>query len=132
GAILANSGHFNVEIDVEYLEKNKITKRKVRENLEEYIMPDGKHLYLIAEGRLANLVAAEGHPAAVMDMSFANQALCLEFFIKNKTKLKPGIYEVPMEIDKKVAFYKLLSMKIRIDELTEEQEKYLKSWNLGT
>ncbi|MFN3478424.1 MAG: adenosylhomocysteinase [bacterium] len=132
GAILANSGHFNVEVDVEYLEKNKVAKRKVRENLEEYIMPNGKHLYLVAEGRLANLVAAEGHPAAVMDMSFANQALCLEFFIKNKTKLKPGTYEVPMEIDKKVAFYKLLSMKIRIDELTEEQEKYLKSWNLGT
>jgi len=132
GAILANSGHFNVEINIEYLEKNKISKRKVRENLDEYIMPDGKHLYVIAEGRLTNLVAAEGHPASVMDMSFANQALCLEFFTKNKSKLKPSIYDVPLEIDKKVAFYKLLSMKIRIDELTEKQKKYLESWNLGT
>ncbi len=132
GAILANSGHFNVEIDVDYLEKTKISKRKIRENLEEYIMPDGKHFYLIAEGRLANLVAAEGHPATVMDMSFANQALCLEFFAKNKSKLKPGVYDVLTEIDKKVAYYKLSSMKIKIDELTEEQQKYLESWNLGT
>ncbi|MCX7758999.1 MAG: adenosylhomocysteinase [bacterium] len=132
GAILANSGHFNVEINVEYLEKNKISKRKIRENLEEYIMPNGKHLYLIGEGRLANLVAAEGHPPSVMDMSFANQALSLEFLSKSKTKLKPGIYDVPIEIDKKVAFYKLLSMKIRIDELNEKQKKYMESWNMGT
>ncbi|MCS6955607.1 MAG: adenosylhomocysteinase, partial [Candidatus Calescibacterium sp.] len=132
GPSLANSGHFNVEINVEYLEKNKISKRKIRENLEEYIMPNGKHLYLIGEGRLANLVAAEGHPPSVMDMSFANQALSLEFLSKSKTKLKPGIYDVPIEIDKKVAFYKLLSMKIRIDELNEKQKKYMESWNLGT
>ncbi|MCS7244402.1 MAG: adenosylhomocysteinase [Candidatus Calescibacterium sp.] len=132
GAILANSGHFNVEINVEYLEKNKISKRKIRDNLEEYIMPNGKHLYLIGEGRLANLVAAEGHPPSVMDMSFANQALSLEFLSKNKTRLKPGIYDVPIEIDKKVAFYKLLSMKIRIDELSEKQKKYMETWNLGT
>lgn len=132
GAILANAGHFNVEINVEYLEKNKVSKRKVRENLDEYVMNDGKHFYLIGEGRLANLVAAEGHPATVMDMSFANQALSLEFLTKNKSKLKPGVYEVPIEIDKKVAFYKLMSMKIRIDDLTEKQQKYLESWNLGT
>ncbi|MCS7165971.1 MAG: adenosylhomocysteinase [Candidatus Calescibacterium sp.] len=132
GAILANAGHFNVEINVEYLEKNKVSKRKIRENLEEYIMPNGKHLYLIGEGRLTNLVAAEGHPASVMDMSFANQALSLEFLAKNKNKLKPGIYQVPIEIDRKVAFYKLLSMKIRIDDLNEKQQKYLESWNYGT
>lgn len=132
GAILANAGHFNVEINVEYLEKNKVSKRKVRENLDEYVMNDGKHFYLIGEGRLANLVAAEGHPATVMDMSFANQSLSLEFLTKNKSKLKPGIYEVPIEIDRKVAFYKLMSMKIRIDDLTEKQQKYLESWNLGT
>ncbi len=132
GAILVNAGHFNVEINVEYLEKNKVSKRKVRENLDEYVMNDGKHFYLIGEGRLANLVAAEGHPATVMDMSFANQALSLEFLTKNKSKLKPGVYEVPIEIDKKVAFYKLMSMKIRIDDLTEKQQKYLESWNLGT
>ncbi|MEN3015413.1 MAG: adenosylhomocysteinase [bacterium] len=132
GTILANAGHFNVEIDMNYLEKIKVSKRKVRENLDEYILPDGRHIYIIAEGRLTNLVAAEGHPAAVMDMSFSNQALCLEFLTKNKSKLKPGIYDVPTEIDKKVAFYKLMSMQISIDELTEKQIKYLQSWELGT
>jgi len=132
GAILANAGHFNVEIDVSYLEKHKISKREIRENLEEYIMPDGRHLYLIAQGRLVNLVAAEGHPSSVMDLSFANQALALEFIVKNKSKLKSGLYEVPISIDQKVAFYKLLSMQIRIDQLTERQKNYLEGWNLGT
>lgn len=132
GAILANAGHFNVEVNVEYLEKNKVSKREIRENLEEYIMPDGKHFYLVAQGRLVNLVAAEGHPSTVMDLSFANQALALEFLVKNKSKLKSGVYEIPTSIDQKVAFYKLLSMQIKIDELTEKQKNYLQSWNLGT
>jgi adenosylhomocysteinase len=132
GAILANAGHFNVEVNVEYLEKNKVSKREIRENLEEYIMPNGKHFYLVAQGRLVNLVAAEGHPSTVMDLSFANQALALEFLVKNKSKLKSGVYEIPTSIDQKVAFYKLLSMQIKIDELTEKQKNYLQSWNLGT
>ncbi|MGC8815400.1 MAG: adenosylhomocysteinase [bacterium] len=132
GAILANAGHFNVEIDVAYLESKKISKRLIRDNLEEYIMPDGKHIYLIAEGRLANLVAAEGHPADVMDMSFANQALALEYLANRKNKLQPGVYDVLIEIDKKVAKLKLASMKISIDELTQEQQNYLNSWSLGT
>ncbi|MGC8734214.1 MAG: adenosylhomocysteinase [bacterium] len=132
GAILANAGHFNVEIDVAYLESKRISKRLIRDNLEEYIMPDGKHIYLIAEGRLANLVAAEGHPADVMDMSFANQALALEYLANRKNKLQPGVYDVLIEIDKKVAKLKLASMKISIDELTQEQQNYLNSWSLGT
>jgi adenosylhomocysteinase len=132
GAILANSGHFNVEIDVSYLESKKISKRLIRDNLEEYIMPDGRHIYLIAEGRLANLVAAEGHPADVMDMSFANQALALEYLATKKNKLQPGVYDVLIEIDKKVAKLKLASMKITIDELTPEQINYINSWSLGT
>ena len=132
GAILANAGHFNVEIDVNYLESKKISKRLIRDNLEEYIMPDGKHIYLIAEGRLANLVAAEGHPADVMDMSFANQALALEYLANRKNKLEPGVYDVLIEIDRKVAKLKLASMKISIDELTPEQQNYLNSWSLGT
>lgn len=132
GAILANAGHFNVEIDVNYLESKKISKRLIRDNLEEYIMPDGKHIYLIADGRLANLVAAEGHPADVMDMSFANQALALEYLANRKNKLEPGVYDVLIEIDRKVAKLKLASMKISIDELTPEQQNYLNSWSLGT
>jgi adenosylhomocysteinase len=132
GAILANSGHFNVEIDVSYLESKKISKRLIRDNLQEYIMPDGRHIYLIAEGRLANLVAAEGHPADVMDMSFANQALALEYLATRKNKLQPGVYDVLIEIDKKVAKLKLASMKITIDELTPEQINYINSWSLGT
>jgi adenosylhomocysteinase len=132
GAILANSGHFNVEIDVSYLESKKISKRLIRDNLQEYIMPDGRHIYLIAEGRLANLVAAEGHPADVMDMSFANQALALEYLATKKNKLQPGVYDVLIEIDKKVAKLKLASMKITIDELTPEQINYINSWSLGT
>jgi adenosylhomocysteinase len=132
GAILANSGHFNVEIDVSYLESKKISKRLIRDNLQEYIMPDARHIYLIAEGRLANLVAAEGHPADVMDMSFANQALALEYLATKKNKLQPGVYDVLIEIDKKVAKLKLASMKITIDELTPEQINYINSWSLGT
>ncbi|MEM4529524.1 MAG: adenosylhomocysteinase [Candidatus Methanomethylicaceae archaeon] len=132
GAILANAGHFNVEIDVKSLEEIKISKRKIRENVEEYILRDGKKIYLIAEGRLVNLVAAEGHPSEVMDMSFANQALCIEFLKKNAEKLMPKVYDVPREIDEIVAKLKLKTMGIKIDVMTEEQMNYIKSWWEGT
>ncbi len=131
GAILANSGHFNVEIDVEALERIAESKRKIRENVTEYVV-NGKRLYLLAEGRLVNLAAAEGHPAEVMDMSFSNQALSVEYLVKNRGKLEPKVYVVPEEIDKEVARLKLKSMGIEIDTLTKEQEEYLKSWELGT
>ncbi|MEM0285596.1 MAG: adenosylhomocysteinase [Candidatus Methanomethyliaceae archaeon] len=132
GAILANAGHFNVEIDVKSLEEIKISKRKIRENVEEYILRDGKRIYLIAEGRLVNLVAAEGHPSEVMDMSFANQALCIEFLKKNAEKLMPKVYDVPREIDEIVAKLKLKTMGIKIDVMTEEQINYIKNWWEGT
>ncbi|MEM0231939.1 MAG: adenosylhomocysteinase [Candidatus Methanomethyliaceae archaeon] len=132
GVILANAGHFNVEIDVKSLEEIKISKRKIRENVEEYILRDGKRIYLIAEGRLVNLVAAEGHPSEVMDMSFANQALCIEFLKKNAEKLMPKVYDVPREIDEIVAKLKLKTMGIKIDVMTEEQINYIKSWWEGT
>lgn len=132
GAILANAGHFNVEIDVKSLEEMKIFKREIRENVEEYVLKDGKKLYLIAEGRLVNLAAAEGHPSEVMDMSFANQALCVEYLKNNAEKLKPIVYDVPREIDEIVARLKLKTMGVKIDELTEEQLNYIKSWWEGT
>jgi adenosylhomocysteinase len=131
GAILANSGHFDLEIDVKALHAMSKTVRTARDNVEEFTLPDGKKLYLIAEGRLVNLGAAEGHPAAVMDMSFANQALSLEWLVKNKG-LTPGVYPVPEEIDKEVARLKLDSMNIEIDTLTPEQTQYLTSWEHGT
>ncbi|HIE44127.1 MAG TPA: adenosylhomocysteinase [Candidatus Omnitrophica bacterium] len=132
GAILANSGHFNVEIDIEALEKISKEKRRIREFVEEYTLKDGKRLYLLGEGRLINLAAAEGHPAEVMDMSFSNQALSCEY-VKNKVgTLKNKVYPVPTEIDEEIARLKLKSMNISIDILTPEQEKYLTSWNLGT
>ncbi|MCX8205547.1 MAG: adenosylhomocysteinase [Candidatus Nezhaarchaeota archaeon] len=131
GAILANSGHFNVEISIPDLERMSKSKRKIRENLEEYVLVDGKRLYLLAEGRLVNLAAAEGHPSEVMDMSFSNQALSVEFLASNPI-LKPGVYRVPEEIDRAVAKMKLEAMGVEIDELTEEQQKYLSSWGLGT
>ncbi|MCS7098189.1 MAG: adenosylhomocysteinase [Candidatus Methanomethyliaceae archaeon] len=132
GAILANAGHFNVEIDVKGLEEIKSFKREIRENVEEYVLKDGKKLYLIAEGRLVNLAAAEGHPSEVMDMSFANQALCVEYLKNNAGKLKSIVYDVPREIDEMVAKLKLKTMGIKIDELTEEQLNYIKSWWEGT
>jgi len=132
GAILANSGHFNVEINIPALEKLARRKRRIRPFVDEYELKDGRHLYLLGEGRLINLAAAEGHPASVMDMSFANQALCLEYLVKNRGKLKPRVYPVPQEIDKEVARLKLSSMGIDIDTLTPEQEKYLSSWQEGT
>jgi adenosylhomocysteinase len=132
GAILANSGHFNVEIDLKALEGLAASKRVTRDNLEEFAMKDGRKLYLLGEGRLVNLAAAEGHPAAVMDMSFADQALTLEYLTKTAEKLEKQVYSVPEEIDKQVALLKLQAMGIQIDTLTTEQEKYLASWSEGT
>jgi adenosylhomocysteinase len=132
GAILANSGHFNVEINIPALESLAQNKRRIRPFIDEYTLGDGRHLYLLGEGRLINLAAAEGHPASVMDMSFANQALCLEHIVKNREWLEPKVYPVPEEVDKQVARLKLQSMGIDIDTLTPEQEKYLTSWEEGT
>jgi len=132
GAILANSGHFNVEINIPALESLAHSKQRIRPFVDEYTLNDGRRLYLLGEGRLINLAAAEGHPASVMDMSFANQALCLEYIVENKNRLKPKVYPVPEEIDKQVARLKLNSMGIDIDSLTPEQEKYLTSWQEGT
>ena len=131
GAILANSGHFNVEISIKDLEALATAKRTIRSNLEEYTLTNGKKLYLLAEGRLVNLAAAEGHPSEVMDMSFSNQALCVEYIAK-KEKMPPKVYSVPREIDETVARLKLKAMGIEIDELTEEQKRYLSSWSMGT
>jgi adenosylhomocysteinase len=132
GAILANSGHFNVEINIPALEKLSKSKRQMRPFVEEYNLADGRRLYLLGEGRLINLTAAEGHPASVMDMSFANQALCLEHLIKNKGNLQPKVYPVPEEIDNEIGRLKLKAMNITIDSLTREQKKYLESWEEGT
>ena len=132
GAILANSGHFNVEINIPALESLAHSKRRIRPFVDEYTLNNGHHLYLLGEGRLINLAAAEGHPASVMDMSFANQALCLEYMVKNRGSLEPKVYPVPEEIDKLVAQLKLNSMGIDIDRLTLEQREYLTSWEEGT
>jgi len=130
-AILANSGHFNVEINILDLESLAVSKRTLRPNLEEYSLKNGRKLYLLAEGRLVNLASAEGHPSEVMDMSFANQALCVEYLTKSK-KLEPRVYNVPREIDDTVAALKLKSMDVEIDKLTPEQKKYISSWEEGT
>ncbi|MBI4181249.1 MAG: adenosylhomocysteinase [Chloroflexi bacterium] len=132
GAILANSGHFNVEINIPALESLAQNKRQIRPFVEEYTLDNGRHLYLLGEGRLINLAAAEGHPASVMDMSFANQALCLEYLVKNRGKLEPKVYPVPEEIDTQIARLKLNSLGLEIDRLTPEQEQYLASWQEGT
>jgi adenosylhomocysteinase len=132
GAIIANSGHFDVEIDTIGLEKIKKSKRKLRPFLDEYTLPGGKRIYLLGEGRLINLAAAEGHPPQVMDMSFANQALAAEFFVKNKGKLENKVHVLPKDLDKKVASLKLKAMGISFDKLSKEQEVYLSSWDEGT
>jgi adenosylhomocysteinase len=132
GAVVCNAGHFNVEIDIPALEKMSLSKRQTREFVEEYTLRDGRKIYLLGEGRLINLAAAEGHPAVVMDMSFANQALAVEYIVKNAPKLEPKVYPVPAEIDRDVARLKLESMGIAIDKLTPEQEEYLSSWSEGT
>lgn len=132
GAILANSGHFNVEINIPALEALSKEKRRVRDFVDQYILPDGRRINLLAEGRLVNLSAAEGHPASVMDMSFANQALGIEYIAKHGKELKPNVYPIPAEIDNSIARLKLKSMGIDIDSLTAEQAKYLASWEEGT
>jgi adenosylhomocysteinase len=132
GAILANSGHFNVEINIKALEAMSESKRTVRKEVDEYRLGDGRRLYLLGEGRLINLAAAEGHPASVMDMSFANQALVAEYLARRKEPLPVDVHTVPAEIDREVARLKLASMGISIDELTEEQQRYLSSWEEGT
>ena len=132
GAILANTGHFNVEIDIPSLEELSTSKRRVRRDVDEYELGDGRKVYLIADGRLVNLAAAEGHPAAVMDMSFANQALASEYVVANGSSLERKVYPVPEEIDKEIARLKLGTMGVEIDRLTEEQAHYLASWDEGT
>ena len=132
GAILSNAGHFNVEIDIPALEKLSKKKKRIRDFVDEYILRDGRKIYLLGEGRLINLAAAEGHPAQVMDMSFANQALSVEYIAKHYKKLEKQVYKVPEDIDKKIANFKLKSMGIKIDTLTQEQKQYLTSWEFGT
>ena len=132
GAILANSGHFNAEINIPALEEMSKKKRTVRTYVEEYTLGDGRCLYLLGEGRLINLTAAEGHPASVMDMSFANQALCMEYMVQNRGKLDIKVHPVPEDIDREVARLKLKAMGVAIDTLTAEQKKYLASWEEGT
>ena len=130
GAVLANSGHFNVEINIPELEKMSKSKKTIRDNVVKYELKDGRHLYLLAEGRLVNLAAAEGHPSEVMDMSFANQALACKYI--NDNKLPAGVHEIPKEIDKMVARLKLETLGIKIDSLSDRQKKYLASWEEGT
>lgn len=132
GAILANSGHFNVEIDLESLGRMASSRRQTREFVEEFAMRDGRRIYVLGEGRLVNLAAAEGHPASVMDMSFANQALSVEFLVSRRDTLEKRVYPVPEELDRQVARMKLEAMEVKIDRLTPEQEKYLASWSEGT
>jgi adenosylhomocysteinase len=132
GAVLCNSGHFNVEIDIPALEKLSSSKKIARPYVDEYAMKDGRKIYLLGEGRLINLASAEGHPASVMDMSFANQALCSEYLLKNAAKLQKQVYSVPEEIDRQIARLKLESMGVLIDKLSAEQEHYLASWQEGT
>ena len=132
GAIIANSGHFNVEIDIPALEELSVDKGNARPYVDVYTLADGRKLYLVGEGRLVNLAAAEGHPASVMDMSFANQALCLEYIAQNRDNLENRVYDVPESIDETVAQLKLEAFGVEIDTLTAEQEKYLNSWEMGT
>ena len=132
GAIVANSGHFDVEIDLADLKSITTHVRQIRKEVEEYTLVNGRKIYLLSQGRLVNLASAEGHPSGVMDMSFANQALCVEYIVKNHENLEKKVYSVPEEIDKEVARLKLKAMGIKIDTLTPEQEKYLSSWEEGT
>ena len=132
GAVVANSGHFDVEIDKVALAEMATGVRRIREFVDEFRLPDGRRINLLAEGRLVNLAAAEGHPAAVMDMSFANQALSVEWIAKSADRLEPRVYGVPADLDAEVARLKLASMGIEIDRLTDEQALYLRSWEHGT
>lgn len=132
GAIVCNTGHFNVEIDLATLEKIKKKKRRIREFVEEYTLPNGRRVNVLGEGRLINLASAEGHPSSVMDMSFANQALSAEYMLLNSERLKNDVYPVPEDIDREIARLKLDAMGVKIDKLTAEQKKYLASWEMGT
>jgi adenosylhomocysteinase len=132
GAVVCNSGHFNVEIDLPALERLSTGKREVRPLVDEFQLKDGRKVYLIGEGRLVNLATAEGHPAAVMDMSFANQALSAEYLRQHAKDMKPQVYMVPEHLDKEIARLKLESMGHKLDKLTAEQERYLASWQEGT
>jgi adenosylhomocysteinase len=132
GAVLCNSGHFDVEIDIPVLREMAQSERRVRPMVDEFLLPDGRRLYLLGEGRLVNLAAAEGHPASVMDMSFANQALCAAYLAKNGQSLEKRVHPVPREIDEEVARLKLAAMDIEIDTLTPEQQQYLADYQAGT
>ena len=132
GAIIANAGHFNAEIDLDTLKKMSKNTRQIRDNVEEFTTKDNKKIYLLGQGRLVNLASAEGHPASVMDMSFANQALSAEYVVKHSSNLSKQVYSVPRHIDEKIAYLKLKSMGVSIDKLTKQQKEYLKSWELGT
>jgi adenosylhomocysteinase len=132
GAIVCNSGHFNVEIDIEALQSSAVSRRIIRDFVEEYTMADGRRIVLLGEGRLINLAAAEGHPSSVMDMSFANQALASEFVVQNNGKLSKQVHRLPLSLDNEIARLKLGTMGIRIDTLTDEQRHYLASWEMGT
>jgi adenosylhomocysteinase len=132
GAIVSNSGHFNVEINIPALEKLSVSKRLVRPFVEQYELKDGRQIHILGEGRLINLASAEGHPASVMDMSFANQALSAEYMVKHYQELEKKVYAVPAEIDREIARLKLLGMGVTLDVLTEEQVHYLNSWEEGT
>jgi adenosylhomocysteinase len=132
GAIVANSGHFNVEINIPDLEKMAVEKRKPREFVDQFVLGDGRRINLLGEGRLINLASAEGHPSAVMDMSFANQALASEFLLRNQGKLEHKVYALPADVDREIAALKLAAMGITIDTLTAEQDRYLNSWEEGT
>jgi len=132
GAVICNSGHFNVEIDIPALEALARERKPIREFVEEFRMADGRRIHLLADGRLINLAAAEGHPASVMDMSFANQALAAEFMVRNHSTLERKVYTVPEEIDREIARLKLASMGVMIDTPTPEQQKYMSSWEEGT
>ena len=132
GAMVCNSGHFDIEIDLKSLGATATGVKEVRNFTQEYKMPDGKTIIVLGEGRLVNLAAAEGHPSAVMDMSFANQALACEYLVKNQGKLEPGMHSIPTEVDQEIATLKLKAMGIEIDTLTAEQEEYINSWTMGT
>jgi len=132
GAIVCNSGHFNVEIEIDELEKMATKKKRVRKDVDQYTLSNGKRINILGEGRLINLASAEGHPASVMDMSFANQALSAAYMVRNAATLKPDVYDVPVDIDREIARIKLEAMGVKIDALTEEQFKYLNSWEEGT
>jgi len=132
GAILANAGHFNVEISLRDLEEMAVEKRRIRDNVDEYRLADGKRVYLVGEGRLVNLAAAEGHPPEVMDMSFSNQALAAELIVKGGRRLKPRVYTLPSRLDRRIARLKLSALGVKLEKLTPEQRKYLKSWEMGT